>query len=131
MPTDLVHAAGLPGLDDACAAVIDPTAVLVLSAGACPLAVDGTTVAPGDVVAQAERVVENLRVALAAAGAGLGDVVRLTVYVASAQRADLVAAWRVIRDAFDEMPPATLLGVAVLGCPDQLVEVDAIAAVPR
>jgi len=33
------------------------------------------------------------------------------------------------RAAFDEMPPATLLGVAVLGYPEQLVEVDAVAAV--
>ncbi len=40
-----------------------------------------------------------------------------------------MAAWTEIRAAFGEMPPATLLGVTVLGYPDQLVEVDAVAAV--
>jgi len=83
-------------------------------------------VAPGDVGGQALQVLENLRTALVAAGTDLDDVVRLTVHVASAQRADLVAAWDVVRGAFTEMPPATLLGVTVLGYEHQLVE--AIAA---
>ena len=87
-------------------------------------------VAPGDVAAQARTALENLRVALGDAGAGLEDVVRMTVYVASTDRGDLVTAWTEIRAAFGEMPPATLLGVAVLGYPDQLVEVDAVAAMP-
>ncbi|OJY42430.1 Rid family hydrolase [Pseudonocardia sp. 73-21] len=124
-----VHSPALPPLDYAAAAVVGPGSRLVLSAGACPLGSDGTVVAPGDVAAQARKVLENVRTALTDAGACLDDVVRLTVYVASADRADLVAAWTEIRAAFDEMPPATLLGVAVLGYPEQLVEVDAVAAV--
>ncbi|SCF36519.1 RidA family protein [Micromonospora mirobrigensis] len=112
------------------AATVDAPARLVFTAGACPLDAEGRTVAPGDVAAQARQVMANLAVALAAAGAGLDDVVRTTVYVASADRADLVAAWQVVRDAFgDHEPPSTLLGVTVLGYPDQLVEVDAVAAV--
>jgi enamine deaminase RidA (YjgF/YER057c/UK114 family) len=68
---------------------------------------------------------------LAAAGAALTDVVKTTVYVASADRADLVAAWDVVRAAFgDHDAPSTLVGVAVLGHPDQLVEVEAIAVTP-
>lgn len=48
--------------------------------------------------------------------------------VASAEPADLVAAWQVVRDGFgDHDPPSTLLGVAVLGYTDQLVEVTATA----
>jgi enamine deaminase RidA (YjgF/YER057c/UK114 family) len=71
---------------------------------------------------------ENLRVALAASGCGLADVVKSTVYVASADRSDLVAAWEVVRAAFGEHDaPSTLLGVAALGYPDQLVEVEAVA----
>lgn len=101
---------------------------LVLTAGACPLDDAGEVVSPGDVAAQGERVMVNLRVALEAAGCVLADVARTTVYVASADRADLVAAWRVVRAAFgDHDPPSTLLGVAVLGYPDQLVEVEAVA----
>ena len=104
---------------------------LVLTAGACPLGEGGEIVHPGDLAAQAEVVMANLREALAAAGCSLTDVARTTVYVASADRSDLVAAWEVIRAAFgDHDPPSTLLGVAVLGYPDQLVEVEAIAVAP-
>ena len=73
----------------------------------------------------------NLVVALDAAGARLIDVARSTVYVASADRADLVAVWDVVRATFgDHDAPSTLLGVAVLGYPDQLVEVEAVAVLP-
>ena len=73
----------------------------------------------------------NLVTALADAGCGLTDVARTTVYVASSDRADLVAAWEVVRAAFgDHDAPSTLLGVALLGYPDQLVEVEAIAVRP-
>jgi enamine deaminase RidA (YjgF/YER057c/UK114 family) len=37
-------------------------------------------------------------------------------------------AWNEVADCFgDYDPPSTLLGVAVLGYPDQLVEIEAIA----
>jgi enamine deaminase RidA (YjgF/YER057c/UK114 family) len=103
--------------------------VLVFTAGACPLDGAGATVAPGDVVAQAEAAMGNLRTALESAGARLDDVVKITVYVASDKRSDLTAAWRVVHDWFGaHEPPATLLGVSVLGYTDQLVEVEAVAA---
>ncbi|MEU8299405.1 RidA family protein [Micromonospora sp. NPDC048909] len=112
------------------AATVEPPARLVFTAGACPLDADGATVAPGDHAAQARQVMANLETALAAASARLTDVVKTTVYVASSRQADLVTVWQVVRDAFgDHEPPSTLLGVAVLGYPDQLVEVEAVAAV--
>ena len=84
----------------------------------------------GDVRAQASLAVANLSTALAAAGATLADVLKTTVFVASAQQADLVAAWEVVEAAFgDHDAPSTLLGVAVLGYRDQLVEIEAVAAV--
>ncbi len=101
---------------------------LVFTAGACPLDANGTVVGPGDVVRQADQAVRNLFKALEAAGSSPGSVLRTTVYVASGDRRDLVRAWEVIRAAFgDDDPPSTLLGVAQLGYPDQLVEVEAIA----
>jgi enamine deaminase RidA (YjgF/YER057c/UK114 family) len=60
----------------------------------------------------------------------LTDVAKTTVYVASSSRTDLVSAWQVVRDAFgDHDAPSTLLGVAALGYPDQLVEVEAVAVI--
>ena len=104
---------------------------LVFAAGACPLDAEGHTVGVGDVRTQAEQVIANLRTSLADAGVSLTDIVRTTVYVASSRQQDLVAAWRVIRDALaPHDPPSTLLGVAALGYDDQLVEVDAVAALP-
>ncbi|MBY8873013.1 RidA family protein [Micromonospora sp. PLK6-60] len=129
-PTRLVPVPELSAAQYAYAATVDPPARLVFAAGACPLDAAGRTVAPGDFAAQARQVLANLEVALAATGAGLADVVKTTVYVASAHRPDLVTVWQVVRDAFgDHEPPSTLLGVAVLGYPDQLVEVEAVAAV--
>lgn len=109
-------------------AAVAGAGALVLTAGACPLDADGRTVAVGDVAGQARQVVANLVTALAAAGVGLTDVLRTTVYVASSQRSDLGLAWEVVREAFGEHDvPSTLLGVAVLGYEDQLVEVEAVA----
>ena len=127
----LVRAADLT--DDApyaYAAVSSPGARLVFTAGACPLDAAGQTVAPGDIAAQAEQVMQNLRIALRAAGADLDDVLKTTVYVASSDQPDLVIAWDVVKRHFGSHDaPSTLLGVAVLGYRDQLVEVEAVAAV--
>ncbi|MDG4830419.1 RidA family protein [Solwaraspora sp. WMMD1047] len=129
-PVELIRT---PQLTDrapyAYAAVASDVRRLVFTAGACPLDHRGNTVAVGDVPGQAEQVMANLRTALAAAGADLTDVVKTTVYVASNRREDLVAAWNVVSRHFGAHDvPSTLLGVAVLGYRDQLVEVEAVAA---
>ncbi len=127
----LIRSASLSGVAEyAYAATAPAEARLIFLAGACPLNGDGSTAAIGDYAGQAVRAVENMRIALADAGATLEDVISTRVLVASPRRADLVAAWRVVRDAFgDHDVPSTLLGVTVLGYPDQLVEVEAVAAV--
>ena len=114
------------------AATAPANARLVFLAGACPLAENGSTVAHGDYAGQATRAVENMRTALADAGATIHDVLSTRVLVASSSQADLATAWEVVRDAFaDHDVPSTLIGVTVLGYDDQLVEVEAIAAVPE
>ena len=128
----LIRAAGLTeDVEYAYAATVDVPSRVIFTAGACPLDESGMTVALGDYVGQARQVMANLVTALKAAHADLTDVVRTTVYVASADRTDLVDVWCVVREAFGEYdPPSTLLGVTVLGYDGQLVEVEAIAAVP-
>lgn len=112
------------------AASVEPGARLIFLAGACPLDAQGRTVGVDDVAQQASCAVVNMVAALEAAGAELADVVFTRVLVASARQEDLVAVWNVVRDAFDGHPvPSTLLGVTVLGYPDQLVEIEAVAAV--
>jgi enamine deaminase RidA (YjgF/YER057c/UK114 family) len=116
------------GVPYAYAAVAEPGSV-VFTAGACPLDESGQVVAPGDVAAQARQALVNLRTALGASGCDLTDVLKTTVYVASADRAELVTAWNEVAAAFGEHDaPSTLVGVAVLGYPGQLVEIEAVAA---
>jgi enamine deaminase RidA (YjgF/YER057c/UK114 family) len=102
----------------------------IYTAGACPLDEAGRTVAVCVFVGQAQQVMANLVTTLREAGAELTDVVKSTVYVASNQRDDLNLVWDVVHSTFGPHDaPSTLLGVSVLGWPDQLVEVEAIAVV--
>ena len=113
-------------------AAVAPPGALILTAGACPIDASGVVAEPGDYAAQARQVIANLRTALEAAGAGLTDVLKTTVYVASADRADLVSVWEVVHAAFGAHDaPSTLLGVSVLGYENQLVEIEAVALVGR
>ncbi|MEO3940744.1 RidA family protein [Paenarthrobacter nicotinovorans] len=112
------------------AATAPAGARLIFLAGSCPLNEDGTTAGIGDYQAQARKAVENMRLALEAAGAGIADVISTRVLVASSKQSDLVAAWEVVRAAFGEHDvPSTLMGVTVLGYDHQLVEIEAVAAV--
>jgi enamine deaminase RidA (YjgF/YER057c/UK114 family) len=77
------------------------------------------------------QALDNLQTALEESGAGVWDVLKTTVYVASGDRGDLVTAWdEVAGFSADHDAPSTLLGVAVLGYPGQLVEIEAIAVIP-
>jgi enamine deaminase RidA (YjgF/YER057c/UK114 family) len=109
-------------------AAVTPPGSLIFTAGACPINADGVVTTPDDYAAQARQVIANLITALAAAGATLADVLKTTVYVASASQGDLVEVWEVVRSAFGEHDaPSTLLGVTILGYPGQLVEIEAVA----
>jgi enamine deaminase RidA (YjgF/YER057c/UK114 family) len=117
-------------VDYAYASVADVPVRAIWVAGACPLDVEGKTVAVGDYAEQTHQVMRNLVTALDAAGASLTDVVKTTVYVASSKQDDLVRAWEVYRDYMGAHDvPSTLLGVTVLGYDDQLVEVEAVAVI--
>ena len=126
----LIRSGSLSDAEYAYAATAPARSRLIFLAGACPLNEDGTTAAVGDYAGQAAKAFENMRTALGDAGAAVEDVISTRVLVASARREDLVAAWRVIRDSFGAHDvPSTLLGVTVLGYEDQLVEIEAVAAV--
>ena len=127
----LIRSASLSSVAEyAYAATAPAESRLIFLAGACPLNEDGSTASIGDYAGQAAKAVENMRIALADAGASLKDVLSTRVLVASARQEDLVAAWQIVRDSFgDHDVPSTLMGVTVLGYKDQLVEIEAVAAV--
>jgi len=77
----------------------------------------------GDVTAQARGTLENLRRVLAAAGAGVDDVVSVTVYLADEN--DWGAFNAVYREVFSPpYPTRTVVGARLRGV---LVEVNAVA----
>ncbi|HET9143073.1 RidA family protein [Actinophytocola sp.] len=130
MPIRLIRSPSLSDAEYAYAATAPANARLVFLAGSCPLNPDGSTAAIGDYAGQAAKAVANMRIALSDAGATLHDIISTRVLVASTRREDLVTAWQVVRDAFaDHDVPSTLMGVTVLGYPNQLVEIEAVAAV--
>ena len=100
---------------------------LVLSAG-CTATVDGAVVNVGDAHGQALVAFRIAMEGLNRAGATVADVVRTRMYVVSADDADAVG--RAHAEVFGEVRPvATMVVVARLIHPDQLVEVEVEAYV--
>src|SRR5690606_16856772 len=126
----LIRAPDLSDVEYAYAATAPQGSRLIFLAGSCPLVEHGMTVEVGDYAGQAAACVETMKGALAASGATIQDVISTRVLVASSSRSDRDEAWQVVREASGEHDaPSTLLGVTVLGYDQQLVEVEAVAAV--
>ena len=85
---------------------VAPEGSLVFTAGACPLDTEGKVVAVGDHEGQARQALANLRAALAEAGSGFEHVLKSTVYVVAAERAELVRTWNVVEEAFAPLKAA-------------------------
>jgi enamine deaminase RidA (YjgF/YER057c/UK114 family) len=95
-------------------------------AGQMPLDASRTLVGEGDPAAQARQCLQNLLTLVAHHGFSRHDIHQLTVYVVGAHQ-NLLAAWGEVTSCFEmNVPPATLLGVTVLGFVGQLVEIDAV-----
>jgi len=79
----------------------------------------------GGVVAQCEQCLKNIASALAEAGSGLADVVRVT-YVLP-QASDFEACWPVLRRHFDQVRPAAMMISAGLADPRIKIEIEVTA----
>jgi enamine deaminase RidA (YjgF/YER057c/UK114 family) len=111
--------------------IISDATRLVFLAGQCPLDEQGQLIGLGDLQAQVGQVARNIMIALSSVGAVPAAVVRTVIYVVSADRSDLAAVWTALRSspvAEALTSASTLLGVAQLGFPGQLVEIDVTAA---
>jgi 2-iminobutanoate/2-iminopropanoate deaminase len=89
----------------------------------------GETVGVGDVSAQAEQVIQNMRTALAAVQADLRDLVKVTVYTTDLRYMPQIDEVR-RRHFTGSVPISTLLEVRKLSKPEYLVEIDGIAVIP-
>lgn len=99
-------------------------------AGQVALDASRNAVGRGDFRAQAEQVFENIRAALAAAGADFSHVVKLNMYVLDMANLPVLLE---VRDRYvnTEAPPAnTLVEVRRLAQEEFMLEVEAIASLP-
>jgi enamine deaminase RidA (YjgF/YER057c/UK114 family) len=85
----------------------------------------------GDLREQARQAVQNLRVALEGAGAGLEHLVACTIHLVQGQPLQpAFEAWMSAWGARPNPPTVTVLFVAGLANPEFLIEIDAVAVVP-
>jgi enamine deaminase RidA (YjgF/YER057c/UK114 family) len=97
----------------------------------------GRTIGVGDIETQTRNVFENIRSVLREAGADMRDIVKInTFYVFDGEGDALTEYWEKmtrVRMEFFEEPGPCGTGVRVVGLayPDLLIEVEAIAVVPR
>jgi enamine deaminase RidA (YjgF/YER057c/UK114 family) len=87
--------------------------------------------APGDFKAQAVQAFENLKAALAAAGASFEHLVKINNYLVDIGRN--MADFREVRDRYliaSALPASTTIGVPALARPGGLFEIEAVAVVP-
>ena len=94
-------------------------------AGQVPLDREGNLVGLEDPQSQVAQCLANLDTLIAYHGFSADDIRHLTIYVVGGRR-NLLDAWDRVTEWFSRnVPPATVLGVNLLGYADQLVEVDA------
>jgi enamine deaminase RidA (YjgF/YER057c/UK114 family) len=113
--------------------VVTSPGKLVFISGQVARDKQGNLVGKGDLRAQTVQVFENLKAALASAGATFNDVVKINWYVKDFKQENL-GILREVRTMYvnkDNPPASTLSGVAALAQDDYLIEVEAVAAIPN
>ena len=106
-------------------------AKLIFISGQVAVDKDGKLVGPGDLKTQIRQAGNNLKAALAAAGATAADIVKTNTYIVNYKQSDYSAMREARSEIFpDGEPPAsTLVGVTSLAVEGLMVEMEAIAAV--
>ena len=104
---------------------------LVFIAGQVALDRFGNLIGKDDFRAQAQQVFENLKSAVEVAGGTLNDVVKLNTYFLDSSH---LPQFREVRDQYinlNQPPASTAVQVSRLFRPEFLIEVEAVAVVPK
>ncbi len=132
MTVELLNPDGLFKPDSYYQVAVASGSRMVFLSGQVAQDASGAVVGKGNLAVQAEQAYLNVAAALKGAGASFADVVKTTVYVVDwtpDKMQPLVDG--AIRAAqavgFDPRRTMTLVGVAALGSPELLIEVEAIA----
>jgi reactive intermediate/imine deaminase len=98
---------------------------LIFLAGTAAVGVDGKLVGAGDIRVQTRTTLENLRIAVTAAGGTLADIVKTTVYLGDVR--EYAGMNEAYREFFPDAPPARATLITGFVVPGLLVEIEAIA----
>ncbi|MFQ5880319.1 MAG: RidA family protein [Dehalococcoidia bacterium] len=96
-------------------------------AGQVPLDSQGRLVGPGDIQAQTEQVIANIKAVVEAAGGGLDDIVKMTVFTTNMAYRPVIAEVRSRYFGADSLPASTLVMIPSLAQPEFLVEIETVA----
>ncbi|RYE10910.1 MAG: RidA family protein [Hyphomicrobiales bacterium] len=113
------------------ALVIPPGARLVVIGGQNGVDANGQIVAPGDLGLQTARALGNLQLCLAAAGAKIEDLVKITIFIAG--DLDIIPgfqAWMNFAGQPQNPPAVSVIKVLALGRPGIVVEIEGLAVLP-
>ncbi|MGA7804397.1 RidA family protein [Bradyrhizobium sp.] len=101
----------------------------IYTAGQVSIDERGALVGADDLAAQTTQAMRNIGLALAAAGAGYADIVKITSYVVNYTREcrSVISKARAPFFSGGTPPASTLLGVSALALPEWLIEIEAIA----
>lgn len=110
-------------------ALVAANAKTIYISGQVPMDVNGNLVGENNFKLQAEKVFENIGLALADAGANFDHLVKIGMYVTDMENLSIL---REVRDRFihaDRPPTSTLVQVTAFFNPVILFEMDAIAVI--
>ena len=112
------------------ATVIEARGKLVFISGMTSRRPDGTIAGIGDIEAQTKQVCENIKAAVEAAGGTLDHVCRVDVYVRNMEH------FQAIHDVRKQyfkppLPASTMVEIVKMTSPDYLIEINAIAVIPK
>lgn len=99
---------------------------LIILSGQAAMTAEGAIVGAGDFDAQAEQVFRNIETLLAAAGATMADIVKVTIYLTDMAHFPKIVDLR--RKWFSAPYPAdTIVEVRALALPELMIEIEATA----
>src|SRR6267378_1376446 len=112
------------------ATAIEAEGRLVFISGMTARRPDGTIAGVGDITAQTKQVCENIKAAVEAAGGTLDHVCRVDVYVRNMEH------FQAIHDVRKQyfkppLPASTMVEIVKMTSPDYLIEINAIAVIPK
>src|SRR5690348_15825241 len=112
------------------ATVVEAEGRLVFISGMTARRPDGTIAGIGDITAQTKQVCENIKAAVEGAGGTLDHVCRVDVYI---RNMEYFQAIHEVRKQYFKppLPASTMVEVSKMTSPEFLIEISAIAVIPK